>query len=102
VNAILDNPAFAESAAELLKAVGHPLRLRIIAALCANPTHVGGLAEQLDVAQPIISQQLRILRMRHLVGADRVAGRAVYRITQPHLRQMLRCVGGCVSDDPHA
>jgi DNA-binding transcriptional ArsR family regulator len=51
------------------KAVGNPVRLRIVAALCEGEENVGGLAERLDLKQAIVSQQLRILRMSGLVKA---------------------------------
>jgi ArsR family transcriptional regulator len=96
VSPLVDDPALAAVAAEILKAVGHPLRLRILGLLCTRTYHVGALAERLDAPQAIVSQQLRILRMRGLVASEREGGLAVYRLIQPHVRDMLRCVGGCV------
>ena len=93
---VVDQPELAERAAEMLKAIAHPLRLRIVAALTEGDAHVGALAERLDVKQPILSQQLRILRMRGLVQAARENGLAVYRLTQPHLVDMLGCVQSCL------
>lgn len=93
---VVDRPELAEKAAEMLKAIAHPLRLRIVAALVEGDAHVGALADRLGVKQPIISQQLRILRMRGLVAAVRENGLAVYRLTQPHLVDMLGCVQSCV------
>ena len=49
--------------AESLKALAHPARLRVIAALCEQEESVIGLSQRLDVPQAILSQQLRILRM---------------------------------------
>jgi DNA-binding transcriptional ArsR family regulator len=85
-----------EFGAELLKAIAHPLRLRIVAILCAGNQHVGGLAEQLGVPQAIVSQQLRLLRMRNLVRAIRTNGFARYRLAEPRLRTLVRCLEGCV------
>jgi ArsR family transcriptional regulator len=84
-------------AAEVLKALGHPIRLRILYVLTAGKMHVGGIAEQLDVAQAIASQQLRILRSAGLVAAETEDGRAYYRIIEPQLFQMLNCVQICVT-----
>jgi len=93
---VVDQPELAERAADMLKAIAHPLRLRIVAALAEGDAHVGALADRLFVKQPIISQQLRILRMRGLVQAERSNGLAVYRLTQPHLVDMLGCVQSCL------
>ena len=61
-------------AAEVLKALGHPIRIRIIALLCEGECTVGAMAEALGATQPVVSQQLRILRLRDLVSVTRVDG----------------------------
>ncbi len=81
--------------AEVLKAVAHPLRLRIVAALCGGDEHVSALAERLGAPQPIVSQQLRILRSHGLVQATRANGYAVYRIEEPALRDLVCCMERC-------
>jgi len=92
-----DNCDGAALATEMLKAIGHPVRLRIISLLCKNDEHVNSLAEKLDVPQAIVSQQLRILRMRGLVAAKREGGLANYRLIEPHLRDMMRCLERCLA-----
>lgn len=94
---VADHPDAAATAADILKAIAHPLRLRIVAILSEGDAHVGALAERLEVKQPIVSQQLRILRMRGLVEAKRDNGLAVYHLAEPHLRNLLSCVHGCLS-----
>jgi ArsR family transcriptional regulator len=81
--------------AEMLRAVAHPLRLRIIALLCREETNVGELATRLAAAQAIVSQQLRILRMSRLVDVTRGGGEARYRLAEPHLRDLIRCMESC-------
>ncbi|MHB8872415.1 MAG: ArsR/SmtB family transcription factor [Myxococcaceae bacterium] len=92
---VVGDPGRAQHLSDILKAVAHPLRLRIVAALCASPSHVNALAEQLDTPQAIVSQQLRILRMHRLVTAERDGGKALYRILEPQLRSLLSCMEGC-------
>ena len=89
------NGARAEHCAEVLKAVAHPLRLRIVATLCAGDAHVNALAEKLDAPQPIVSQQLRILRSHGLVAATRENGFARYRLVEPALRDLVCCMEKC-------
>ena len=84
-------------ATDLFKALGHPLRLRIVSALSGGDLHVNGLAERLGVAQPIVSQQLRILRSANLVAARTQDGLALYRIIEPHLADMLNCMASCMA-----
>jgi DNA-binding transcriptional ArsR family regulator len=82
---------------EVLKAVAHPLRIRIVAILCQRQEHVNGLAEELGVPQAIVSQQLRILRLKNLVAATRADGFAHYRLAEPHLRDLVCCMERCGS-----
>jgi len=89
------DPKKAEHLAEILKAVAHPLRLRIIATLCQQPQHVNALAEALGTGQALVSQQLRILRLRGLVAVSREQGFAHYRIAEPRLHELVACMEGC-------
>src|SRR5512139_2819858 len=95
MNGLSRNGARAEHIAVVLKAVAHPLRLRIVATLCGGDEHVNGLAERLRVPQPIVSQQLRILRSNGLVAATREGGFARYRLAEPALRDLVCCMEKC-------
>lgn len=86
---------WAERIAEVLKAVAHPLRLRIVATLCRGDENVSGLAERLSAPQAIVSQQLRILRLHGLVAAARQKGFARYRLAEPQLRNLVACMEKC-------
>ncbi len=92
---IPDDTDRAEHCADVLKAVAHPLRLRIVAALCQGEEHVNALAERLGATQAIVSQQLRILRMHGLVEARRSDGFAWYRLFEPNLRTLVACMDRC-------
>lgn len=82
----------ASHVAEVLKAVAHPLRLRIVASLCEAEANVGALADRLGATQAIVSQQLRILRSHGLVAATRPGGFARYRLVERNLRGLVRCM----------
>lgn len=81
--------------AEVLKAVAHPLRLRIVAILCRGAQHVGALAGDLEEPQAVVSQQLRILRLRGLVAVERKQGFAFYRLAEPALQSLVECMERC-------
>ena len=85
----------AEHIADVLRAVAHPLRIRIVAVLCAGEETVGDLSARLDAPQPIVSQQLRILRTQRLVAATRAKGFARYRILEPALHDLVCCMEKC-------
>ena len=85
----------ARHCAEVLKAVAHPLRLRIIAILCLGEEHVSALADRLGEPQAIVSQQLRVLRLRGLVAPECREGFSYYRLTEPALRELVGCMERC-------
>lgn len=85
----------ADEVAEVVKAIAHPLRLRIIALLCRGDHRVRDLAELLDRTQSTVSQQLRILRMSGLVTAVRQDGAGRYTLAEPRLRELVDCLEGC-------
>jgi ArsR family transcriptional regulator len=89
------DPSRANQVADVLKAVAHPLRLRIIAALCQQEEVVGALAEKLGASQAIVSQQLRILRSHELVAARRQGGFSRYRLVEENLRSLIQCMEKC-------
>ncbi|MFH1812487.1 MAG: metalloregulator ArsR/SmtB family transcription factor [Pseudomonadota bacterium] len=82
-------------AADMLRAIAHPSRLRILALLCEREEHVSALAELLGLKQAIISQQLRILRSQRLVEVKRENGFSYYGLAEPRLKEFIRCVEGC-------
>ena len=85
----------AENMAQMLKAVAPPLRLRIVAILSDQPEHVTGLSMRLDVQQPLVSQQLSILRLSGLVESKRLNGYTYYQLAIPELKELMRCIGRC-------
>jgi ArsR family transcriptional regulator len=85
----------AERLAEILKGIAHPLRLRLVAALCQGDHNVTDLTEMLGVRQAAVSQHLAPLRLLGLVSVDRTGGKATYSLAEPHLRNLVDCLLGC-------
>jgi DNA-binding transcriptional ArsR family regulator len=79
----------------VLKALGHPVRLALVALLARGEANVTELSAGLDVPQAIVSQQLRVLRMTKLVGARREEGFAVYHLVETDLLSLLDCIAHC-------
>ena len=64
-----------KSRARRFKALGDPTRLAILEAISRKPRTVGELADEFGVAQPTVSNHVRILRDAGLVVVSRDAGR---------------------------
>lgn len=88
----------AERCADTLKALGHPIRLRIMDILDKDERNVGELAELLGVKSAIVSQQLKILRLSGLVKLEKKEGHSYYRPAFPKISQLLACIKQCELD----
>lgn len=88
-------PTQLQKAAELFRALGHPLRLKILSNLTQGERSVSDLAADCQAPQAIISQQLRILRMTGLVSVHRKNGFSYYKQAKEQLPAMLHCMETC-------
>jgi DNA-binding transcriptional ArsR family regulator len=95
MDGFVDDARQSEHLAGILKALAHPARLRIVAALCEGPENVGALAARIGIEPAIVSQQLRILRMGELVDAERSEGFALYSLAEPRLADLVSCLEKC-------
>ena len=76
--------------AELFKALGHPLRIKILETLRAGEVSVAALLRQLEVEPATASQQLGILRSRGLVDSRREGSSVYYRLRDPLVLDLLK------------
>jgi ArsR family transcriptional regulator len=82
-------------AAEVIKCLGHPLRLRILEALERGETTVSELQDYAGATQAAVSQQLATMRARGVVDNRREGARVFYRITEPKVMAILACIRSC-------
>ena len=69
-----------EKAAELFAVLSTPIRLRIISELCQGEKNVGQLLDNIDTAQPNMSQHLNIMYRAGILGKRRQGAQMFYRI----------------------
>jgi ArsR family transcriptional regulator, nickel/cobalt-responsive transcriptional repressor len=79
----------ARSVAETMQALATPSRVRILSRLGAGACSVGELVRDLDMAQPAVSQQLRVLRHLGLVVGEREGRHVIYALHDDHVRSLL-------------
>ena len=82
-------------AAEVIKCLGHPLRLRILEALERGEKTVTELQEHVGATQAAVSQQLATMRARGVVDNRRDGARVFYRIIEPKVSAILACIRSC-------
>lgn len=75
--------------AEFFKALGHPVRIRILEILVAGDRSVQDLQEVLDLHQPTVSQQLAILRAKNIVTTTKVGTSVRYALRDLLVRDLL-------------
>ena len=69
-----------ERASRSLKAMSHPLRLKILCTLGAEEVSVQEIVEQVGTSQSNISQHLAILRDKGILASRKDANRVYYRV----------------------
>ncbi len=82
----------ATHAADVLKAIAHPIRLQIVEALEGKELCVGDIADALGEKQAITSQQLNIMKDKGILTSRREGARMFYRIENPNVVRVLGCV----------
>jgi len=89
------DPAVLAEAAEMVRVLGHPVRLRIVELLEAGEQTVTQLQESLDVRQAVVSQQLARMRAAGIVAGRRNGSNVWYTITDTRVVRMLDCLRHC-------
>ncbi len=84
--------------AETMAALSAPSRVRILSRLALGSCSVGRLADDLEIAQPAVSQHLRVLRHLGLVVGARDGRHTIYALHDDHVRSLL---GEAVSHSEH-
>lgn len=75
--------------AELFKALGHPVRIRILELLRGGERTVSELQAQLGIEASTVSQQLGVLRARQLVAGRKEGTSVYYRVTDARVFDLL-------------
>lgn len=79
-----------ELAARSLKAMSHPLRLKILCTLGGLEVSVQGIVDNVGTSQSNISQHLAILRDKGILASRKDANRVYYRVSDA---RTLRLIG---------
>jgi len=75
--------------ADALKAMGHPLRWRILCTLGNDEMSVGEIVEKIGTSQSNVSQHLDQLRNKNIVASRRDANRIYYRVRNEQLLELI-------------
>ena len=74
---------------EILKAIAHPVRLRILYGLLSNECNVGSIVKKLNLPQSTVSQHLGVLRTLRIITPRKEGVRTCYRVENRKVRDVL-------------
>ena len=83
--------------ARMGKGIGNESRYRILEALMKGPQTVGEITDKVDMPQPTVSQNLRVLKEAGLVVDERRGQEVCYTINVMYMTKLLKRLADDVS-----
>ncbi|MDH5525128.1 MAG: metalloregulator ArsR/SmtB family transcription factor [Desulfobulbaceae bacterium] len=81
-----------EKAAECLRTLSHPHRLRMVEILLKGACSVGELAAACDIQSHMASEHLRLMKDRGFLKSERHGRNVLYDIDEPCLASIMGCI----------
>ena len=81
-----------EQAAECLKTLAHPHRLRMVQMLLRGRYTVGELAQACDIPSHMASEHLRLMQRCGFMISEKDGRNVFYQIAEPHLANIMSCI----------
>ncbi|WP_442900212.1 ArsR/SmtB family transcription factor [Geoalkalibacter sp.] len=75
--------------AEILKVLGHPVRLKIVAGLMSQSCNVKKIWECLNLPQATVSQHLALLKNKNIIEGRRDGVEVFYQVVSEEARRIL-------------
>ncbi len=79
-------------AAECLKTLAHPHRLRMVQMLLQGRYTVGELAEACEIPSHMASEHLRLMQRSGFLTNEKQGRKTYYQISEPHLASIMSCI----------
>jgi ArsR family transcriptional regulator, zinc-responsive transcriptional repressor len=79
-------------AAECLKTLAHPHRLRMVQLLLQGQYTVGELAEACEIPSHMASEHLRLMQHCGFLKSSKDGRFVYYAVTEPHLANIMSCI----------
>lgn len=86
---LIDQDEHIEQASRAMKAMSHPLRLKILCVLGDQEVSVQEIVDSVGTSQSNISQHLAILRDKGVLRTRKDANRVYYRIADPRILKLI-------------
>ncbi len=79
---------------EILKVLGHPIRLKIVAGLMSQSCNVKKIWECLNLPQATVSQHLALLKNKDIITGRREGVEVYYQVTSPEAIRIISAIFG--------
>ena len=86
--------------AEILKVLGHPVRLKIVAGLISESCNVKKIWECLGLPQATVSQHLALLKNKGIIDGQRNGVEVFYSVINPETKVIVEAIFGSPSCEP--
>lgn len=77
---------------EILKVLGHPIRLKIVAGLMSQSCNVKKIWECLGLPQATVSQHLALLKNKNIISGRREGVEVFYQVTSNEARRIVGAI----------
>lgn len=81
-----------EISVKIFKALGHPIRYKIVKFLYDGPKCVCKLNENIEFSQANLSQHLKILKEAGILSSEKVGMNTHYRISSEEIKNIINSV----------
>ena len=81
-----------EKTIEMLKALAHPARLKMVVGLIKNECNVAQIQKVLGLPQSTISQHLRILKNADIIKGRKEGTKICYRVIDVRVRKIVEII----------
>jgi ArsR family transcriptional regulator len=78
-----------KSESDVLKVLGHPVRLKIVAGLCSRECNVKYIWECLGLPQATVSQHLALLKNKGIIEGRRDGAEVHYSVINPLAQRII-------------
>jgi len=78
-----------EVKSEMLKAMAHPVRLKILSGLIENECYVNEMQDNLNIPQSTVSQHLSILKRQGIIAPRKEGVRTCYKVVDKKAIKMI-------------
>ncbi len=79
-------------AAECLRTLAHPHRLRMVQMLLQGQYSVGDLAEVCGLPSAMASEHLRLMQRCGFLTSEKDGRKVYYRVAEPQLASIMKCI----------